>query len=302
MRIGVAATPDVALPTLDWLLASKHELLRVITQPDRPSGRGQAIKASLVSQWANQHGVELVKPLAIEELNGALADLDLLITIGFGRLLPEQTFSIPTFGAINLHFSLLPHYRGAAPVQRAIEAGEIRSGVTVFKLDSGMDTGPIYSSHSVDIDQSDRSFELLQRLSQIGVVAICQALDSIEAAIAPVAQAGTSSRAMKISKEEAQINWNSPSHIIVNKIRGFYPQPCAWTVFRGAPLKIAQSKISQETLALAPGELRVFNAKVLIGTSDLPLELELVIPAGKSEMNAMDWSRGARFADGERCG
>jgi len=291
MRLGVAATPEVALPTLSWLQTSGHTLVRVISQPDKPSGRGQEIHSSPVSQWAKANSIELVNPATVPEINKALSDLDLLITIGYGRILPAQTLAIPKHGCINLHFSLLPKFRGAAPVQRAIESGESESGVTVFALDPGMDTGPIYTSITVPIEPTMRSYELLEKLSVIGVTAIENALIAIESGIAPVAQTG-----------QAALDWNASSKTLHNKIRAFYPQPHAWTNFRGQPLKISAAKIAGSDIKLEPGELRVVENECLIGTGDACLVLETLTPAGKKEMSALDWSRGARFESSERCG
>jgi methionyl-tRNA formyltransferase len=302
MHIGVAATPDVAIPTLDWLQNCEHELVRVISQPDRPAGRGQSLKSSAVSQWALAAGVELVRPLAIEDLNRVISDLDLLVTIGYGRILPEQSISLPTFGCINLHFSLLPQYRGAAPVQRALEAGEKQTGVTVFKLDPGMDTGPIYSSRVIDIDPCYRSSEVFTQLSLIGVDAVKEAIELINAGSKPYEQTGKSSHAGKISKEEAKIDWKLPSSVTLNKIRGFYPAPVAWTIFRDQSLKISSAKIHSQSSALELGEILLSNTIVLIGTKDGALEVDSVIPAGKKEMSGVEWARGARFESGERCG
>jgi len=302
MRLGVAATPEVALPTLSWLQTSGHTLVRVISQPDKPSGRGQEIHSSPVSQWAKANSIELVNPATVPEINKALSDLDLLITIGYGRILPAQTLAIPKHGCINLHFSLLPKYRGAAPVQRAIESGESESGVTVFALDPGMDTGPIYTSITVPIEPTMRSYELLEKLSVIGVTAIENALIAIESGIAPVAQTGQASIASKITREEAALDWNASSKTLHNKIRAFYPQPHAWTNFRGQPLKISAAKIAGSDIKLEPGELRVVENECLIGTGDACLVLETLTPAGKKEMSALDWSRGARFESSERCG
>jgi methionyl-tRNA formyltransferase len=228
--------------------------------------------------------------------------LDLLITIGYGRILPAQTLAIPKHGCINLHFSLLPKYRGAAPVQRAIESGERESGVTVFALDPGMDTGPIYTSVTVPIETTMRSYELLEKLSVIGVTAIEDALIAIESGIAPVAQTGQASIASKITREEAALDWNASSTTLHNKIRAFYPQPQAWTNFRGQPLKISAAKIAVTDIQLQPGELRVVGNDCLIGTGDVCLVLEKLTPAGKKEMSALDWSRGARFESSEHCG
>ena len=302
MRLGVAATPEVALPTLSWLQTSGHTLVRVISQPDKPSGRGQEMRSSPVSQWAKANSIELVNPATVPEIDKALSDLDLLITIGYGRILPAQTLAIPKHGCINLHFSLLPKYRGAAPVQRAIESGERESGVTVFALDPGMDTGPIYTSITVPIEPTMRSYELLEKLSVIGVTAIEDALIAIESGIAPVAQTGQASIASKITREEAALDWNASSTTLHNKIRAFYPQPQAWTNFRGQPLKISAAKIAVTDIQLQPGELRVVGNDCLIGTGDVCLVLEKLTPAGKKEMSALDWSRGARFESSERCG
>jgi len=302
MRLAVAATPEVALPTLDWLQTSEHDLVRVISQPDKPSGRGQEMHTSPVSQWAIANSIDLVRPANAEEINSAIADVDLLITIGYGRILPSATLSIPKFGCINLHFSLLPKYRGAAPVQRAIEAGETQSGVTVFALDPGMDTGPIYTSITASIVPTMRSFELLDKLSHVGVDALKQALVEIEKGTVPTPQNGESSLAAKITRDEAQLNWSSPAVSLINKIRAFYPQPQAWTLFRGQPLKISLARVLDVVPDLQPGELRVVGSDCVIGTLDKAIVLARVTPAGKKEMSALDWSRGARFEDAERCG
>ena len=302
MRLGVAATPEVALPTLNWLQTSGHTLVRVISQPDKPSGRGQEVHSSPVSQWAKENSFELINPSSVAEIDTALSDLDLLITIGYGRILPAATLSIPKFGCINLHFSLLPRYRGAAPVQRAIEAGEIESGVSVFALDPGMDTGPIYTSITVPIEPTMRSYELLEKLSVIGVRAVEDALIAIDNGVAPVPQTGQASIAAKITREEAALDWKVSSKTLHNKIRAFYPQPQAWTNFRGQPLKISSVKVSDSEINLEPGELRVVGSECLIGTGDACLVLEKLTPAGKKEMSALDWSRGARFESSERCG
>jgi len=302
MRLGVAATPEVALPTLNWIKTSGHTLVRIISQPDKPSGRGQEMNSLPVNQWAKLNSIELVNPTTVGDINNALLNLDLLITIGYGRILPRATLSIPKFGCINLHFSLLPKYRGAAPVQRAIQAGETESGVTVFALDPGMDTGPIYSSITVPIPPTMRSYELLEQLSVVGVEAVKDALIAIESGVAPVPQTGEASMAAKINREEAKLDWNSTAHALINKIRAFYPQPQAWTIFRGQPLKISLAKISESDLILQPGELRVVGNECFIGTNDAVLVLQRLTPAGKKEISALDWSRGARFESSERCG
>jgi methionyl-tRNA formyltransferase len=167
VRIGVAATPDVAIPTLNWLLQSVHEVALIITQPDRPAGRGRLLQQSTVADWANEHQIPLTKPENPQQLIGKIEDLDLVLTIGYGVLLPENILELPKNGFLNLHFSLLPAYRGAAPAQRALHNGETTTGVTVFQLDKGMDTGPIFAQESITIDPSWRSFELLEQLANV---------------------------------------------------------------------------------------------------------------------------------------
>lgn len=302
MRIAVAATPEVALPTLEWLLTSNHTLVQVISQPDKPSGRGQQLHSSAVSQWARTKEIPLLTPSTVDDLDDALVGLDLLITIGYGRILPTTTLSIPKHGCINLHFSLLPAYRGAAPVQRAIESGQVQTGVTVFALDAGMDTGPIYTAVAVPIDSRMRSFELLKELSIVGVGAVRDTLRAIENGTPPTPQEGTVSFAPKITRGEAFLDWNTASNDLVNKIRAFYPQPQAWTTFRGQPLNISQAKMVNAEILLKPGELSTHGSQCLIGTSDGAIILERVTPAGKKEMSALDWSRGARFENAEHCG
>ena len=175
MRIAVAASPDVAIPTIEALRSSKFELVRIISQPDKPAGRGKVLTPTPVSQWALENGVELARPEGFEEIAQSVQDLDCVITIGYGVLLPEKVLEIPTHGFINLHFSLLPRWRGAAPVQRSIEARDAVSGVTVFQLDAGMDTGPIYSVHRFALDNDITSDELLVELGALGIEAILEA-------------------------------------------------------------------------------------------------------------------------------
>lgn len=209
MKIIVAATPDVAIPTLDWLLASEHQLVSVITQPDRPAGRGRSLKESVISEWARRHDVPCLKPESVAETASLLEGSDVLLTIGYGVLLPENLLSIPKHGCLNLHFSLLPRWRGAAPVQRAIEAGDSVSGVTVFQLDPGMDTGPIYSVKRFALDSDITSDELFTELGALGVEAVEDSLNAIKAGIRPEPQKNDgASRAMKISKKNVRSTGN----------------------------------------------------------------------------------------------
>ncbi len=298
MRIGVAATPDVAIPTLNWLLQSGHEVSVIITQPDRPAGRGQLLRQSVVADWAQEHQIPVLKPESFNELLGKIEHLDLVLTIGYGVLLPESILSLPKKGFLNLHFSLLPAYRGAAPAQRALHNGEDVTGVTVFQLDKGMDTGPIFAQESISIDPSWRSFELLGHLASLGPEVVKRSLEMIESGHSSHAQVGVASSAPKITKTEAKIDFRNHSTHISNAIREFTYEPGAWTLWRGEPFKICSVKASDAVVG-RPGEVSVIDKSLFVGTGSTALELLRVIPSGMKEMDAIDWARGARLIGGE---
>ena len=298
MRIGVAATPDVAIPTLNWLLQSDHEIALIITQPDRPSGRGQILQQTTVAEWAHNHQIPVVKPESSQELVGKVEDLDLVLTIGYGVLLPENILSLPKKGFLNLHFSLLPAYRGAAPAQRALHNGEVTTGVTVFQLDKGMDTGPIFAQESIAINPSWRSFELLNELANLGPDVVKRSFEMIESGKSSSEQAGNSTNAPKISKAEAKIDFTQDSTLIANAIRAFTYEPGAWTLWKGESFKICATGVSN-TSSGTPGQILVIDKSVFVSTGSGAIELLRVIPAGKKEMDAIDWARGARLTGGE---
>jgi methionyl-tRNA formyltransferase len=298
LRIAVAATPEVAIPSLDALLSSKHELLSVITQPDRPSGRGQSLNESSVSRWAKENGIEVNKPEKGADFKPFLSNVDLLITIGYGVILPKQVFELPRYGSLNLHFSLLPRWRGAAPVQRAIEAGDLVSGVTIFSLDEGMDTGPIYTQNRFALDADITSDELFMELAELGAEALLHTLDLIESGVKPSPQQDQSAtRALKLSKEEGLIDWAESADVISCKVRAFTSQPGTWTNFRGSVLKI-DTPIMSET-KLEPGVLLIEKKKLYVGTATTALEIGYITPSGKSRMPASQWANGARLIAGD---
>ena len=301
MRIGVAATPRVAIPTLDWLRDSNHELGLVITRPNRPSGRGRTVKESVVAQWASAHGVECVKPAKSEELFDPLALIDLVVTIGYGVILPVEILSIPRFGFVNLHFSLLPAWRGAAPVQRSILSGDERSGVTVFALDSGMDTGPIYVQREVLIHPYENAGELLTRMAGLGPEVIAEALTLIESGNPPRPQGlERVTYASKITKEDARLLWSKSAREIDRQIRAFTPEPGAWTTWRNSMLRIDRGRLFSLDRHIAPGAILVQGDHVMVGCANGEgLIIEEVTPSGKTMMSAKSWANGARIAEGE---
>ena len=298
MKIAVAASPEVAIPTLDYLRASGHDLALVISRPDSQVGRGRELKPTPVSVWAAANNVELYRPIKAIDFDDRLKSFDLVITIGYGVLLPEFILNQPKFGFINLHFSLLPKLRGAAPVQRAIINGLTETGVTVFQLDAGMDTGPIYLQRKYSIKPNTTAGVLLEELSLLGPTAIDETLRAIEIGVAPTPQDNSqATNAAKLSKVEAQIDWSDEAKQIVNKILGFAPNPGATAKFRGEVLRITQAQLSEHSMPA--GEISLVSGSVLVGTATSAVELLEVTPAGKKAMAASAWANGARFTAGE---
>ena len=299
MQICVAATPNVALPTLDYLKDSKHNLASIITQPDKPAGRGQSSQETPVSVWSRENGIPCIKPANLSETLHTLENIELLITIGYGVILPLEVISKPIYGSINLHFSLLPRWRGAAPVQRAIEAGDSLSGVTVFALDEGMDTGPVFVQKRFALDGDITSDELLSELSELGVEALAETLDMIELGVKPIPQSNDgATRAHKISKDEVQIDWHQSAEVISRKIRSLTSNPGSRTHFREKSIKVFAPTYTD--ISLPPGELRVEGNSLLVGTSTFALRIEQVQPSGKPKMATAAWINGIRLNSGEK--
>jgi methionyl-tRNA formyltransferase len=298
VKIAVAASPQVAIPTLEYLLGSQHDLALVISRPDSQVGRGREITTTEVSNWAVANKIELYRPAKPVDFDDRLKDFDLVITIGYGLLLPEFILSQPKYGFINLHFSLLPKLRGAAPVQRAIIDGLSETGITVFQLDAGMDTGPIYLQSKWSIKPNTTAGDLLNELSLLGPSAIGETLEAIESGVSPIPQDHLqATSAAKLSKIEAQIEWSHEATKIVNKILGFAPNPGATAKFRGEVLRITRARLSEHTMPV--GEISLFSGSVFVGTATNAVELLDVTPAGKKPMRASAWANGARFTTGE---
>ena len=298
MKIAVAASPEVAIPTLEYLLASEHDLSLIISRPDSQVGRGRELTSTPVSVWATANNIELYRPDKAAEFDERLKTFDLVITIGYGLLMPDFLLRQPKYGFINLHFSLLPKLRGAAPAQRAIINGETKTGITVFQLDAGMDTGPIYLKIEYEIKPNTTAGELLKELSLLGPHAIGETLKAIENGVAPTPQDNSqSTNAAKLSKVEGQIHWSDEAKQIVNRILGFSPNPGATAKFRGEVLRITKARLSEHSLPV--GEISLIGGSVLVGTATSAVELLEVTPAGKKPMTALAWANGARFIPGE---
>lgn len=289
MRLVIAATPAVAIPTIE-LLRVEHDV-KIITQPDRPAGRGKELKPTEVAIKYP----DAAKPESETELAAILTGSDLLITIGYGRILKESTLQVPKFGGINLHFSLLPKWRGAAPVQRAIEAGDKLTGVTVFQMDAGMDTGPIWNQQECAIGYGMSSPELFETLAKLGANSVQSAITKISNGEKPIPQAGPPTIAAKILKSEGRIDWQSDAESIIRKIKAFSFNPGVYSVIRGEHLKISDARIGKSQLS--PG---VLNSNGEVGCLAGSIQLLEVTPAGRRAMPVSDWINGFKPHPGEQ--
>ena len=303
MRLVFAGTPEVALPSLRALIASQHEVVAVVTRPDAPAGRGRTLQSSPVAALAEEHGIEVLKPAKVRdpEFLGRLRELapDCCPVVAYGALVPREALGIPKHGWVNLHFSLLPAWRGAAPVQRAIWHGDDVTGATTFRLDEGMDTGPVYGTVTESVRPDDTSGSLLLRLADAGSGLLVATLDAIEdGAVEALPQVGDPSLAPKITVDEARVRWDLPAVGVDRQVRACTPAPGAWTTIGGERLRLAPVTIARDEPVLAPGVLRVGKHDVWVGTATLPVRLGEVQPAGKRAMTGADWARGARLVDG----
>ncbi|MES4903696.1 MULTISPECIES: methionyl-tRNA formyltransferase [unclassified Streptomyces] len=309
MRLVFAGTPEVALPALDALIASdRHEVVAVVTRPDAPAGRGRRLVASPVAERAAEAGIEVLKPAKprdpefLDRLRGIAPDC--CPVVAYGALLPKAALEIPAHGWVNLHFSLLPAWRGAAPVQHAVLAGDEVTGASTFLIEEGLDSGPVYGVVTEDVRPTDTSGDLLTRLSLAGAGLLAATMDGIEDGTlrAEPQPAEGVSLAPKINVEDAEIDWAAPALRVDRLVRACAPAPGAWTTFRGERLKVNAAALVTDRTDLAPGELAVTKKAVYAGTGSHAVELSWVRPQGKRPMPGADWARGVRIAQGERLG
>ncbi|TXS51448.1 methionyl-tRNA formyltransferase [Streptomyces sp. t39] len=309
MRLVFAGTPEVAVPALDALIASgRHEVVAVVTRPDAPAGRGRRLVASPVAQRAEEAGIEVLKPARPKD-EAFLARLreiapDCCPVVAYGALLPRVALDIPARGWVNLHFSLLPAWRGAAPVQHAILAGDEMTGAATFQIEEGLDSGPVYGVITEPVRHTDTSGDLLTRLAFAGAGLLAATMDGIEdGTLHAVAQpADGVSLAPKITVEDAHVDFTTPALRVDRVVRGCTPAPGAWTVFRGERLKLLHVAPLPDRTDLAPGELDAGKNHVHAGTGSHAVELLWVQPQGKKPMRAADWARGVRIGAGEKLG
>ncbi|WP_422739617.1 methionyl-tRNA formyltransferase [Micromonospora sp. WMMD729] len=305
MRVIFAGTPAVAVPALAAVAASRHELVAVVTRPDAPAGRGRGLSRSPVGAWADEHGVEVLTPARPREPEfldrlRALAP-DCVPVVAYGALVPPSALEIPRHGWINLHFSLLPAWRGAAPVQHAVLHGDELTGASVFQLEQGLDTGPVFGTLTDEIRPGDTSGDLLERLADSGAGLLVAVLDAIAdgTARAEPQPADGVSLAPKLTVEDARVRWGDPAFAVDRRIRACTPAPGPWTTFRDERVKLGPVAPEPDGPDLKPGELLVEKTRVLAGTATGPVRLGEVRAAGKRAMAATDWARGVRVSAGE---
>lgn len=309
MRLVFAGTPEVAVPALDALFASdRHEVAAVVTRPDARAGRGRHLVPSPVARRAEEAGAEVLKPERPRDPR-FLARLrefapDCCPVVAYGALLPPAALEVPRHGWVNLHFSLLPAWRGAAPVQHALLAGDEMAGASTFEIEEGMDSGPVYGVITEEVRATDTSGDLLTRLAFAGAGLLEATMDGIEDGTLHAVPQSTEgvSLAPKIGVEDARIDWTAPALRVDRVVRACTPAPGAWTVHHGERLKVRSAPVAPDGPRLAAGELRPGKREVYAGTGSHPVRLEWVQPQGKKPMTGADWARGARVADGERLG
>ncbi|MFE2052662.1 methionyl-tRNA formyltransferase [Streptomyces sp. NPDC059459] len=306
MKLVFAGTPEVAVPALDALIASgRHEVAAVVTRPDAPAGRGRRLVASPVAERAQEAGIEVLKPAKprdpdfLERLREIAPDC--CPVVAYGALLPRVALDVPARGWVNLHFSLLPAWRGAAPVQHALMAGDEITGASTFLIEEGLDSGPVYGTVTETVRPTDTSGDLLTRLAFAGAGLLAATMDGIEdGSLEAVPQpADGVTLAPKITVEDARIDWAAPALRVDRVVRGCTPAPGAWTTFRGERLKLVQAVPVADRTDLAPGQLAAGKNNVYVGTGSYAVELLWVQPQGKKPMRAADWARGVRIAEGE---
>ncbi|MFD0058407.1 methionyl-tRNA formyltransferase [Streptomyces sp. NPDC005047] len=309
MKLVFAGTPEVAVPALDALIASgRHEVAAVVTRPDAPAGRGRRMVASPVAERAEEAGIEVLKPAKprdpefLDRLRAIAPDC--CPVVAYGALLPRVALDVPARGWVNLHFSLLPAWRGAAPVQHALMAGDEITGASTFLIEEGLDSGPVYGTVTETVRSTDTSGDLLTRLAFAGAGLLAATMDGIEdGTLDAVPQpADGVTLAPKITVEDARIDWAAPALRVDRVVRGCTPAPGAWTTFRGERLKLVQAVPLPGRNDLAPGQLAPGKNNVYVGTGSYAVELLWVQAQGKKPMRAADWARGARITEGELLG
>ena len=306
MKVVIASSSYVSKPLISLLSSSReHELIGLITNPDKATGRGMNIVPNELASWGMSNGINVLKPEGRDNLKDLIKTLnpEIVITIAYGQIIPEDFLNLPKYGWINVHFSSLPRWRGAAPVQWAILSADKETGVTIFQLDKGMDTGPVYLSESVSIERDETTEMLLTRLSNIGADLAIQSLSKIQTGIKPVAQFNSGvTLAPKITKNDGKINWHENTDEIFNRYRALAGNPGIWTLLGELRLKIDSLEISNRFEKISPAEVLISDEHLLVGANNGVIEIKTLTPAGRSQMSAAEFIRGLTNKSGLQLG
>ena len=304
MRLLFAGTPEVAIPSLRALRESDHDVVAVLTRPDARRGRGRTLQPSPVSAAATEAGLPVLTPRTLRDPEAAAAiaelEVDAVAVVAYGNLVPPELLDVPRHGWVNLHFSLLPAWRGAAPVQHALIAGDDLTGATTFQIEAGLDTGPVLGTVTETVRPTDTAGDLLERLAVIGAPLLVASMDRLaDGSAAPVAQPVDGvSLAPRLEAADALVDWRAPAIAVDRLVRGTTPAPGPWTTAPdGRRLKLGPVTIRTDVTSLPPGRLQVGRSEVLVGTGSGAVELGRVAPEGRSWMAATDWARGARLPE-----
>ena len=302
MRIIFGGTPSPARETLKRLVDSHHDVVGVLSRRDARRGRGKSLTPSPVAAYAEELGIPVLKPETLKGNDEAASWIrglrpDCIPVVAYGMLIPPELLEVAPHGWVNVHYSLLPAWRGAAPVQASIAHGDETVGVSVFRIDEGLDTGPILDTFETPADPEETADQLLERLTHAGADLLVSVLDRLEAGDISVSpQIGEPTFAPKISVESARIDWAQPAELIDRHIRAVTPNPGAWTLWNDTRIKLGPVKQSSSDLQLSPGEVAVGSKEVHVGTGTQPVLLSTLQAPGKKMMNAVDWARGIHAA------
>ena len=298
MRILFAGTPGVVIPSLNWIASSEHELVGILTRPPAAQGRSSALIDSPAAVFAKNNSINLYTSIDDLTAQDLLSSVDLVVVIAYGKIILEDLLGIPKFGWINVHFSLLPKYRGAAPVQRAIWNGEVDSGISIFRLDAGMDTGPVYLQETVSIQDVNSSGECLEMMSHLVPEMLGETLNKIQNLEPPTPQDNAvSTLAPKIAKSESRINWSDSASSIRNMVRALNPAPRAKSTFRDNEVFFYEVNVSDMRSEKASGTISFENQRLFAATNDFDIEIVKVQSSGKNVMSGADWYRGIQAKD-----
>lgn len=306
--IVFAGTPEFAVPALERLVQSGHRPTAVYTQPDRPAGRGRQPRPGAVKTAALRHGLMVHQPESFksEESRARLAALkpDLMIVIAYGLILPQTVLDIPRFGCWNIHASLLPRWRGAAPIQRAIEAGDSHTGVCIMQMEAGLDTGPVLHSLETEIDPADTGGSLHDRLAELGADALLQVLEQATRGAMPEARSQDDSKALyadKLSKDEARLDWSLPAIDLERQIRAFNPWPVSWTILSGKRLRVWAGEVASATSHQAPGTIiSADRSGIAVSTGAQTLLITQVQAEGGRRMSSAEFLNAAAISAGQK--